>query len=86
MTQTAPDSERVEVPADAFLRTTRQLWKLVVAALILPWPAIAIGLWIFQRLDLAQPISHLLIAIGAMAGLAALMAMMLASVRCPRCR
>ena len=79
-----PD-DRVEFPQDAFLRKTRQLWKLTVATLILPWPVVVIGWWTFHHLGPDQSDSSLVIAIGAMAAIAALIVALLASVQCPAC-
>jgi predicted RNA-binding Zn-ribbon protein involved in translation (DUF1610 family) len=79
-----PD-DRVEIPQDAFLRTTRQLWKLIVAGLVLPWPAVLIGWWAFRQIGPDQSTGDLLVAIGAMAAIAAAIAALFASVRCPQC-
>jgi len=77
--------ERVEVSRDAFLRTTGQLWKVIVAALILPWPAVAIGLWEFRQLGTDQSDMEAVVAIGAMCAIAASIMLLLFSVRCPQC-
>jgi hypothetical protein len=82
---TASINDRVEIPRDAFLRVTGQLWKLIVASLILPWPAVAAGIWAFRRLGPDQSLDGVLAAIGAMAAIAALIVLLLASVRCPQC-
>jgi|SoiMetStandDraft_2_1073263.scaffolds.fasta_scaffold524208_1 hypothetical protein len=78
-------NERVEVPKDAFVRKTGQLWKLIVGGFILPWPAVAIGLFTFRRIGRDQPTSEFVTGIAAMVAIAALMAFLLASIRCPRC-
>jgi predicted RNA-binding Zn-ribbon protein involved in translation (DUF1610 family) len=78
-------NDRVEIPSDAFLRMTGQMWKLVVAALVLPWPAVLIGVWVFRRLGSEQSIDGVPTAIGVMAAIAAVIAILLASVRCPQC-
>src|SRR5262245_38576477 len=85
MASLSTGNDRVEVPRDAFLRTTRQLWKLTVASVILPWPAVATGWWVFRHLGPEQSTTELTIAIGFMAAVAALIAMLLASVQCPAC-
>jgi len=79
-------NDRVEIPQDAFVRVTNQLWKLVVAALVLPWPAVATGIWIFRQLGSDQPIDGVPVGIGIMAAIAALIVFLLASVRCPHCQ
>jgi DNA-directed RNA polymerase subunit RPC12/RpoP len=76
--------DRVEVPPDAFLRVTGQLWKLVVASLILPWPAVVTGIWIFRRLG-SESIDGVPAAIGFMVAIAAVIVLLLASVKCPQC-
>ncbi len=78
-------SDRVEIPPDAFLRVTGQLWKLVVAALVLPWPAVFAGIWVFRRLGPDQSLDGIPAAIGAMVAIAALIVLLLASVKCPQC-
>ena len=78
-------SDRVEIPPDAFLRVTGQLWKLVVASLILPWPAVVTGIWIFRQLGSDQSIDGVPAAIGVMAAIAAVIVLLLASVKCPQC-
>ena len=83
MPASSTNSDRVEVPRDAFLRTTGQLWRLVVAGVVLPWPAVALGLWAMRRLN--QPLSEVGFAVGAEALLAASIAWLVFSVKCPRC-
>ena len=78
-------NDRVEIPPDAFLKVTGQLWKLVLAGLILPWPAVVIGIWIFRALGSEQPIDAVPAAIGVMAAIAAVIVLLLASVKCPQC-
>jgi len=78
-------NDRVEIPRDAFLRVTGQMWKLVLAGLILPWPAVAVGIWIFRRLGSEQSIEAVPAAIGVMAAIAAVIVLLLASVKCPQC-
>jgi len=85
MTRTATQDDRVQIPPDAFIRTTRQLWKLLVAGLVLPWPAVAIGWWSFRHLGPEPPTLWSVGAVGAMAAIAAFIVMLLASVRCPAC-
>jgi hypothetical protein len=79
-------NDRVEIPSDAFLRVTGQLWKVIVASLVLPWPVVVTGIWVFRRLGPDQSLDGVLAAIGAMAAIAALIVFLLASVRCPHCR
>lgn len=78
-------TDRIEIPREAFLRVTGQLWKLAVAGLVLPWPAVMIGLWSFRRIGPDQPMNEFLMATAALASIAALMCLLLASVRCPNC-
>jgi DNA-directed RNA polymerase subunit RPC12/RpoP len=78
-------TDRVEVPRDAFLRTTGQLWKLVVAGVVLPWPAVALGFWALRRIRPNQPLSEVGFAVGAEVILAASIALLVISVKCPRC-
>lgn len=78
-------NDRVEIPPDAFLRVTGQLWKVVVASLILPWPAVVTGIWIFRRLGSDQSIEGVPAAVGVMAAIAAVIVLLLASVNCPQC-
>lgn len=77
--------DRVEIPPDAFLRVTGQLWKLVLAGLILPWPAVVTGIWIFRRLGSDQSIDAVPAAIGVIAAIAVAIVFLLSSVRCPQC-
>ena len=78
-------NERVEIPRDAFVRITGQMWKLVLGGLVLPWPAVVIGLWIFRRLGSEPSIDVVPAAIAAMAAIAAVIALLLAAVKCPQC-
>jgi len=80
-----PANDRVEIPPDAFLRATGQLWKLVLAGLILPWPAVVIGIWIFRQLGSDQSIDGVPAAIGVMAAIAAVIVLLFGSVKCPQC-
>ena len=84
MARNVQNPDRVEIPRDAFLRTTGQLWKLAVAAVVLPWPAVLIGIWMLRRLG-RESFSEVAVAIGAIAVIAALIVLLLASVRCPQC-
>ncbi len=79
------NAERVEFSPDAFLRTTGQLWKVIIAALILPWPAVAIGFWEFRQLGTDQSDMEAIAVIGAMCAIAAMIWTLLFSIRCPRC-
>src|SRR5215216_3412712 len=82
----AKGSDRVKVPKDSFLRRTRQLWKLVVGVLILPLPTAAWGLWCLRRIRSELPTSELAAELGVLVAGALIIASLLASVRCPRCR
>jgi hypothetical protein len=84
MDATPSTAERVEIPPDAFLRVTGQLWKLTLVG-ILPWPAIVVGYWGFRRIGEQQSVAELLVWIGVPAATLAILVILLASVRCPRC-
>jgi hypothetical protein len=57
MDATPSTADRVEIPPDAFLRLTGQLWKLKLA-LVLPWPAIFVGYWGFRQLVREQSFNY----------------------------
>jgi hypothetical protein len=77
--------DRVEIPPDAFVRVTGQMWKLVLGGLVLPWPAIVIGVWFFRQLGSVEAIETLRPAIAAMALIAAAILFLFGSVKCPQC-
>jgi len=61
------------------------MWKLVLGGLVLPWPSILIGAWIFRRLGSVESIDSVWPAIAALAAIAALIVLLFASVKCPQC-
>ena len=77
------DDDYVRIGPDALLRATGQIWKLVVAGMVLPWPTLFLCLTVLR--DLGSGRTHfvellfILVSVGLIAAL-------LASVRCPRCR
>jgi hypothetical protein len=80
------NSERVTIPKDAFLRRTGQLWKLVVGGLVLPLPTALWGWWCLRSIRPDQPTSEAVGGLAILAFGALVIAGLLASVRCPRCR
>ena len=76
--------EYVDIGPDALLRTTGQLWKLVVAGIVLPFPTMVLTLWALRHLGEDPTRTLLLLAIPAAASAAS--AALLFSVRCPGCR
>jgi hypothetical protein len=78
-------ANRVDVPTDSFLRRTRQLWKLVVAGLVLPWPALAAGWITLSRIGPDQSLGEWAVGLGVIAATAVTMVGLLAAVRCPSC-
>jgi uncharacterized membrane protein YcjF (UPF0283 family) len=79
-------SDRVEVPKDAFLKRTGQLWKLVVAALVLPLPTAVWGWWCLRSIRSDQPTSEAVACLAVLVAGALIIVSLLASVRCPQCR
>lgn len=79
-------ADRVEVPRDAFLRRTGQLWKLVVGALVLPLPTAVWGWWYLRSIRSDQPTSETVAGLGVLVVGALIIVSLLASVRCPKCR
>lgn len=79
------DDEHVEIPPDAILRTTRQLWKLVVAGLVLPFPTALLAFWFLRRLGPDQSAAAMIAGIAVVSAAAGLIAWLLWSVKCPRC-
>ena len=80
-----PD-DYIEVPPDALVRTSGQLWKLVVGTIGIPLPAFLIGLRFLQRIGPDQSRSETVGTIGILFLAAASAGMLLWSVRCPSCR
>src|SRR5262245_31600224 len=80
------DDGNVVVPSDGLLRRTGQLWKLVVGGIVVPVPLAIFGIVSLRRLDANQPAGEAAWSIGLLAAGAALIVVLLASVRCPRCR
>lgn len=86
MTGAAGSSERVEIPRDSFLRSTGQMWKLVVGGLVLPLPTALWGWRCLGNIRPDQPTSEFVICVAVLAAGALLVAGLFASVRCPKCR
>jgi DNA-directed RNA polymerase subunit RPC12/RpoP len=74
------------IPADSFVRKTGQLWKLVLAGLVLPFPTALFGWWSIRQIRPDQPASEALAHIGILVVAAAVIVALLMSVRCPRCQ
>jgi hypothetical protein len=79
-------SVRVEVPKDAFLKRTGQFWKLVVGALVLPLPTVLWGWWCLRSIRPDQPTSEVVSGLTILVAGVLIIASLLASVRCPKCR
>jgi len=79
-------SDRVEIPKDAFLKRTGQLWKLVVGTLVLPLPTVLWGWWCLRSIRPDQPTSEVVGGLAVLVAGALIIASLLASVRCPKCR
>jgi len=82
----AGGSDRVEIPKDAFLRRTGQLWKLVVGGLVLPLPTALWGWRCMKNLRPDQPTSEMVGCVAVLVAGALIIVSLLASVRCPKCR
>jgi uncharacterized membrane protein YcjF (UPF0283 family) len=82
----AGGSDRVEIPKDAFLRKTGQLWKIVVGALVLPLPTAVWGWWCLRSIRPDQPASEVVADLAVLVAGALSIVLLLASVRCPKCR
>jgi predicted metal-binding protein len=78
-------SERVEIPKDAFLKKTGQLWKLVVGVLVLPLPTALWGWRCLRSIRPDQPTSELVAGLAVLVAAALIIVGLLASVRCPKC-
>ena len=79
------NDDRIVVPPDAFIRSTGQVWKLVVGGVVLPFTVAGVALW---RLKSAfdGPASALVIWLGIALTGVGLIVLILASVSCPRCK
>ena len=82
----AGGSDRVEIPKDAFLKRTGQLWKLVVAVLVLPLPTAVWGWGCLRSIRADQPTSEAVACLAVLVAGALIIVSLLASVRCPQCR
>lgn len=80
-----PAPDRVAVPRDAFLRTTGQIWKLVLGGVVLPVVGAAVGGRDLLQTDRASTVGFAATVVALILVLAAV-AVVLGSVRCPRCR
>jgi hypothetical protein len=78
-------SDKVEIPKDAFLRSTGQMWKLILGAIVLPIPTALWGLQYLRKIRPDQPTSELVGGLAVLIAGALLIAGLLASVRCPKC-
>jgi hypothetical protein len=78
-------SDKVEIPPDAFVRRTKQLWKLVVGGLVLPLPVAWWGWECLRGIRLEQPATEAGVSIAILLAGAIAIVALLASVRCPRC-
>jgi hypothetical protein len=77
--------EKVVCPPDAFIRTTGQLWKLVVGGIVLPIPLALLAMRGLRQAP-SESLSDFLLTIGVALGGAIAIVLVLASVACPRCR
>ena len=77
--------DRVEIPPDALVRTTGQLWKLVVAGLVLPLPTALFALWLINRIDPRQSTVEVVVGGIALVTAAGIIAFLLWSIKCPGC-
>jgi hypothetical protein len=71
---------------DSFFRTTRQLWKLIVGALVLPLPTALWGWWSLRQMRPDQPASEVSMHLGILVGAAITIGGLLASIHCPKCK
>ena len=78
-------SDKVVCPPDAFVRATRQLWKLVVGGIVLPMALALLGMRGLRQSP-GGSLSDFLLTIGVVLGGAIVIVLVLASVACPRCR
>ena len=79
-------SDRVEIPKDAFLKRTGQLWKLVVGVIVLPLPTAVWGWWCLRSVRSDQPASEAVAGLAVLVAGALIIVSLLATVRCPKCR
>jgi hypothetical protein len=82
---TVNDDERIQIPPDAILRTTGQLWKLVLAGLVLPLPTALLALWLLRRIGPDQSSMEAIVGTAVLVGTAGTIALLFWSVRCPGC-
>jgi hypothetical protein len=78
-------ANRVEIPPDALLRTTGQLWKVVGAGLVLPLPTTFLGLWLIRSIGPDQTFTELVLGITGLIAAAGLIVFLLWSITCPQC-
>ena len=78
-------SDRVEIPKDAFLKRTGQLWKLVVGG-FLPIPLALWGFWCLGSMRSDQPTSEFVGCVAVLVAGMLIIASLFASVRCPKCK
>ena len=86
MARGAGDSDRVEIPKEAFLKRTGQFWKLVVGGLVLPLPTALWGWWCWRSIRPDQSTSEIVGGLAVLVAGALIITSLLASVRCPKCR
>jgi hypothetical protein len=79
------DDERVQVPPDAILRTTGQLWKIVTAGLVLPLPTAVLAMWLLHRIGPDQSSTEAVGGTAVLVGATVTIALLFWSVRCPGC-
>lgn len=80
------EKDRVNVPEVAFIRKSGQLWKLVVAGMILPIPGVAIGFLAIRSLASGGSEAYILAAAGLLLLIDLVITGLLVSARCPDCR
>jgi hypothetical protein len=78
--------DRVEIQKDAFLKRTGQLWKIVIGAMVLPFPMMLWGWWCLRSIRPDEPTGELVRDLAVLVAGALTIVGLLASVRCPRCR
>lgn len=61
------------------------MWKVVFAGLVLPFPTTLLGVWLIRRIGSDQTATELILGIAALSGAAALIVLLLQSIRCPKC-
>ena len=79
------EDARFRVPRDAILRTTGQLWRIVVAGLILPAPTALLALWLIRRIGPDQSAAESILGTAVLVTVAGIIGLLLWSVRCPKC-